>query len=49
LLITADLKCRLLAMNKKTSPTRRQSGARDFETADHIDKQKYIFHLRYMR
>jgi len=28
------------------SPTRRQSEARNFEKAQHIDKQKYIFHLR---
>jgi len=27
-------------------PTRRQSEARNFETAEHIDKQNQMFHLR---
>jgi len=34
-----------LSGGSQISPTRRQSKARNFETAQHIDKQKYTFHL----
>jgi len=37
---------KLAGEKRQISPTRRQSEARNFETAQHIDKQKYIFHLR---